>query len=456
MLQVTQAPQGPVLVKQQVPLSGIASTDYAGKMLTITIDGKYKTNGPVVNADGTWECLFVFNQAGNRRFKVEVGGESAEIPITVVAEASQIKRVRFTTVPSRLEAKQSGVIEGEAENYPDGSQLLLRADGQYELARPAVQDGRWQATIGFFQPGKRTIEILGTGQDRATTEIEVVAAPSRQPRVSFTNPPKQVKVEDSITLTGTAENYSDGAQLVLRADQKFELARPRVQDGKWQAETGFRQPGNRLIEIIGSDQDKAQITLAVQAPPPPAFQVLSRSTWTSNPTPTSLPNLQPRRITIHHTATSGAPSPSATQSQEAARMRAIRDIHLARPYADLGYHFIIMPSGRVYEGRSERKVGAHDVINDGLGIAFDGIYTSATINQQQFQTAVALCTMLCRRYGFTDPVTPVPTPTDFNPSVRNIPLICGHRDRVATECPGNEAGRNVRLPDIRQAVKAQL
>jgi hypothetical protein len=547
MLQVTQAPQGPVLVKQQIPISGVAPTTYAGQNLIITIDGKYKTTGPLVQPDGAWECLFVFNQAGNRRFRIEVGNESAEFPVQVVAELSPGQRLQFTRVPSRLEAKQSGVFEGIASGYANGTQLLLRADGRFELARPVVQNGKWQATLSFNDAGKRTIEIVGSGQDRAQaeieivpaanqqvlrftkvpqrleaqqsgviegeavnfadgtqlllradrqyelarpvvqdehwqatigfnqagkrlleitgssvqaqTEIEIIPAPNRQPRVSFTNPPRQVKVEDSITLTGRAENYPEGAQLVLRADQKYELARPRVQNGQWQAETGFRQPGTRLIEIIGSDQDKAQITLQVQAPSTPGFQILPRSAWTNNPTPSFLPNLQPKRITLHHTATSGAPAPTATQAQEAARMRLIRDTHLARPYSDIGYHFIIMPSGRVYEGRDEQKVGAHDVINDGLGIAFDGFYTSATITQQQYQTAVTLCTLLCRRYGFRDPITPVPTPVDvqsFGVSSRNIPLICGHRDRVATECPGTDGGRTVRLPEIRQAVKAQL
>ena len=137
-------------------------------------------------------------------------------------------------------------------------------------------------------------------------------------------------------------------------------------------------------------------------------------------------------------------------------MRSIYRSHVqGNGWSDIGYHFIIMPSGRIYEARSERKRGAHDVINDGLGVAFDGVYSDKTISAQQFQSAVALCTVLCRRYGFKDPVTPVPTPTaEFG--TRNLPLICGHRDRVSTECPGSPGGRTVRLEDIRQTVKKQL
>jgi hypothetical protein len=137
-------------------------------------------------------------------------------------------------------------------------------------------------------------------------------------------------------------------------------------------------------------------------------------------------------------------------------MRVIWNGHVnGNGWADIGYHFVIMPSGRVYAARSEAKRGAHDQINDGLGIAFDGIYTSATINAQMYNSAVALCTILCKRYDITDVVTPIPTPTaDFG--TRNLPRMMGHRDRVATECPGSEAGRTVRLPEIRQAVNAQI
>lgn len=456
MIQVTQVPQGPVLVQQRFSILGVASTTYAGRNLVLTVDGAYRTNGPEVKSDGTWQVDFLFQQAGNRRLKIEIDNESTEVVIAVVNEIPQAKRLRFTKVPQRLQAGQAGVIEGAADNYADGTQLLLRADREFELARPTVQSGNWRATIGFYQPGRRVIEILGSGQDRAQTELEIVAAPSREPRVSFTNPPKQVKAEQVVTLTGAAENYSDGDQLILRADQKQELARPQVRDNQWQATTLFRQPGNRLIEIIGSEQDKAQIVIEVQGAPASSFKVLSRSSWTSNPSPSSLPNLQPKRLTIHHTALSGAPAASSSQAQDAARMRVIWNSHVnGNGWSDIGYHFIIMPSGRVFEARSERKRGAHDVVNDGLGIAFDGIYSSATINQQQYQAAVSLCTLLCQRYGISDPVTPVPTATaDYG--TRNLPRILAHRDRVATQCPGTEGGRTVRLSEIRQAVKAQL
>lgn len=457
MLQVTQAPQSPVLVEQRFSILGVASTAYAGQVLVIIVDGLYKTNGPVIKPDGTWQVDFLFQSAGSRRLKLEVGTDSTELVISVVTSLPQAQQLQFTQIPTRVQVQQAIAVEGTARNYPDGTVLLLKADRQFELARPIVQSGLWRATISFSQPGGRLIEISSLdGQNRAQVDLEVIAVQPRPPRVSFTNPPKQARAEEVIVLTGEAENYNDGDQLILRADGRNELARPRVQDGKWQAQTLFRQAGNRLIEIIGSEQDKAQFILEVLGAPPSSFQILARAAWTNNATPASLANLSPRRITIHHTALSGAPPATATQVTDAARMRYIWNSHInGNGWSDIGYHFIIMPSGRVFSARSELKRGAHDVINDGLGVAFDGIYNSATINQKQFDAAVALCTVLCRRYGIKDPVTPVPTPTaDFG--TRNLPLILGHRDRVATQCPGSEGGRTVRLADLRQAVRAQL
>jgi len=457
MLQITQAPTSPVVINQRFSILGVASVSSAGLRLSLLVDGRFRTDGPEVRPDGTWQVDFLFTAAGNRRLRIEVAGDSTEIVIPVVTSLPQAQRLRITQIPTRLPVLQSTVIEGDAENFPDGTVLQLRSDRQFELARPVVTNERWRATVGFNQPGRRLIEIRTfDNSHRAEAEIDVVAIQPPQPRVSFVNPPRQVREETVVTLEGNAENYQDGDQLILVADKSNELARPRVQDQKWQANTLFRQPGNRLIEIIGSEQDRAQTIIEVLAAPPNTFQILARTAWTNNPTPSSLPNLAPRRITIHHTALTGAPASNATQAQDAARMRLIWNSHVnGNGWSDIGYHFIIMPSGRVFSARSELKRGAHDVINDGLGVAFDGIYTSATINQKQFDSAVALCTVLSRRYGFRNVVTPVPTPTaDFG--TRNLPLILGHRDRVATSCPGAEGGRTVRLAEIRTAVNAQL
>lgn len=458
MIKITQAPTAPVQVRQQFSIAGVAAVEQVGKALTLVVDNSYRTKGPIIAADGSWEVNFLFTQAGDRRLRLEVDSESAETVIRVVNSAVQ-RWLNFTNPPQQVETSKSIILQGDAEGYSDGTQLLLRADGIYELARPQVQAEKWQAAIGFTKAGNRRIEVIGSGEDRAEITLKVVAAappPPRPPRLSFTTPPPRVQADKAFLLQGNATDYNDGDQLILRSDQVYELARPRVKSGKWEAAVLLRQAGKRLVEVLGSEQDRAQITIEVQGTPSQDFAVLPRSTWTNVPTPISLPTLQPKRITLHHTALASAPSVNATQAQEAERMRLIYNSHVyGNGWSDIGYHFIVMPSGRVFSARAEQRRGAHDQVNDGLGISFDGIFTSNTISEKQYQSAVSLCTQLCKRYGFRNILTPVPTPTaDFG--TKNLPLIVGHRDRVQTACPGTAGGRTVRMDEIRRAVNARL
>lgn len=454
MLQIIQAPQGPILVKQQFLVMGIASINYVGRTLTLTIDNQYTTTGPKVAADGTWQLNFLFQQAGSRRLRMAIDNDSVEVTLNVVVA---LPRLQFTQFPTRATVGQAITFAGEAKGYTNGTALVLRVDGRFEIARPVVQAERWQAPVSFNQAGTRLVEIIGSGQDRADITLVVDPAPPRPPRLSFTNPPQRITVQQAVRITGDAIDYANGEQLVLRADQVYTLARPQVMNQQWEAQIFFNQAGKRLLEIVGSEQDKAQTVIEVQAAPAGQLQIQARTSWRAEPTPAEVPNLTaPKGITIHHTALTGALSASATLAQEAARMRYIWSSHVnGNGWIDIGYHYIIMPSGRAFEARSERKRGAHDSINDGLGVAFDGIYSSATISQQQYQSAVALCVILCKRYGITNAITPIPTIT-ASFGTRNLPPIFGHRDRVATECPGTEGGRTVRLSEIRQTVNGQL
>jgi len=352
--------------------------------------------------------------------------------------------------------QQKFAVLGTTSPDNAGKALELLIDDQFKTPGPPVApDGSWRVEFLFLQPGKRHLEIV-LGSDSVDVPIEVVATAPKavvSSRLRFGPLPTNVRAEEAFILRGVADKYQDGDQLILRADRTIELARPRVVAGQWQATVLFHQAGQRLVEIIGSEQDRAQTTLDIK---PADLDIQARSVWTNKPTPVDVANLQPQRITIHHTYVSPTLSANASPTEEIQRMRQLWQIHVqGNGWSDVGYHYVIMPSGRIYEARFERKRGAHDVINDGLGIAFDGVFTSATITPAQFQSAIALCTKLCQRYGIKDPTTLVPTPT-ANFGTRNLPRIIGHRDRVQTECPGSQGGKTVRLEEIRQAVKRQL
>ncbi len=208
------------------------------------------------------------------------------------------------------------------------------------------------------------------------------------------------------------------------------------------------------------DQDRTEIKLRLESGD---VSIISRRTWGARNSSNSLADLpNPKRITIHHTVFPTL-SAAASQADEQTRMRALQSSHMDRrvgPFSDIGYHYVIMPSGRIYEGRPNGKKGAHDTLNDGFGIAMEGSFqlSGSRITDQQFNSVVALCTQLCKRMGISDPTTLVSTPIKKRgkPSPVNLPRIVGHEDRGDTACPGMPGGTSVRLDEIRQAVKKAL
>lgn len=384
--------------------------------------------------------------------------------------------LKITQAPTTpVQPRQKFTILGTASPSDASKNLLLIIDDQFKVTGPLVDmDGSWRVEFLFQQAGDRHLTIALGDHDSVSLTIRVAATPGdvkpvppistpapvpapTGTRVSFTNVPTLIRADTAFTVGGVATGYEDGDLLVIRVDRTIELGRPRVRDGKWQSALLFNKSGRRLLEIVGSAQDKSQVVLEVlPAPAVSDLQILPRNVWRSQATPPDLPNLQPRRITIHHTFIGPTLPTNASPDAEQQRMQNIWRSHVqGNGWGDIGYHYIIMPSGRIYEARAEQKRGAHDVVNDGVGIAFDGVYSTVTIAPAQFQAAVALCTRLFQRYNWGDPTVPVPTPT-ANFGTRNLPLICSHRDRVATECPGSEGGRTVRLDDIRRGVKSRL
>ena len=273
--------------------------------------------------------------------------------------------------------------------------------------------------------------------------------------LSITSIPNSVKAGETFIVEGKADNFEDGDELLILVDQRFAVARPKINNERWSANLVFNQSGLRQIEIIASDQERIETTLDVQ---PGDVQIIPRNVWNAQAPRANLPNLNAKRITLHHTVYPTL-SIGASTNEEEARMRTIQNSHFARSFSDIGYHFVIMPSGRIYEGRSDRKRGAHDTINDGFGISFDGSYQllNSSITDRQFNSAVALCIQLCRRIGISDPTTLVSTPTALpgNPR-KNLPRILGHQDRFQTDCPGVPGGKTVKMEEIRQAVKDSL
>lgn len=92
---------------------------------------------------------------------------------------------------------------------------------------------------------------------------------------------------------------------------------------------------------------------------PQMANVLPRSSWTRG-TPNIAdinPMLPVQWITVHHDGMT--PFMATDYASSASRIELIRNGHRGKGWADIGYHFIIDRSGRVWEGRELCYQGAH-------------------------------------------------------------------------------------------------
>jgi len=87
-----------------------------------------------------------------------------------------------------------------------------------------------------------------------------------------------------------------------------------------------------------------------------------------------------RQLVLHHTAIRDPALNGGDRAPEAAYMRRIERLHLERGWLAIGYHFVVMPSGRVYEGRPVWAVGAHAEMHnqDSVSIALAGNFEEET------------------------------------------------------------------------------
>lgn len=170
-------------------------------------------------------------------------------------------------------------------------------------------------------------------------------------------------------------------------------------------------------------------------------------------------------VTIHHTATANEdPDPAAT-------MRAIQFDHsVTRAFGDIGYHLAIDESGRVYEGRwsgddplpvlgstagpdgrplmnNAAHVGGFNAGN--VGIALIGDLTTRPPTDVARRTLTRVLATLVTVAGL-DPLGTTAYVNPISGAARTVGTVSGHRDWLATECPGGTFGTV--LPELRRDV----
>ncbi|MFC8448040.1 peptidoglycan recognition family protein [Kitasatospora sp. NPDC057223] len=183
------------------------------------------------------------------------------------------------------------------------------------------------------------------------------------------------------------------------------------------------------------------------------IQYLSRAAWGADEskrfkngvenTPTAYYPLQ--ALTVHHTDGINAdPDPAAT-------VRAIYEYHaVTLDWGDIGYHFLIDEAGRVYEGRysGTDPLPAHDAsgnmvtafhsagYNSGnLGIALLGTLSGQLPTEAARRSLTLLLAGLSFWHGL-DPEAAITFVNPVNGVTKAARTISGHRDWLATDCPG--------------------
>ncbi len=141
---------------------------------------------------------------------------------------------------------------------------------------------------------------------------------------------------------------------------------------------------------------KRAATASVSSPP-----ILPRTAWGARRSRSNLDAMTSIwRITVHHTATKlGGTS---TRLAAAAIKTFQRQHQDEKGWADIGYHFVIDPAGRIWEGRSLSYQGAHagsPELNAGnVGIALIGDFTVQQPTASQKKSLADLLASLCARY----------------------------------------------------------
>ncbi|MBP8301699.1 MAG: N-acetylmuramoyl-L-alanine amidase, partial [Planctomycetes bacterium] len=158
---------------------------------------------------------------------------------------------------------------------------------------------------------------------------------------------------------------------------------------------------------------------------PSAVKILARSAWDAKAADRSNlePMVRPSRLTIHHSAMYFRDTRPASCK---AQLQMIQREHMGnRGYGDIGYHYLIDPSGRVWEGREMRWQGAHasgdnNIAN--IGVCLLGNFMRGRSGQgptpAQVTSMQQLVVSLMARYRF------------------GADAIHCHSDFKATECPG--------------------
>ena len=128
------------------------------------------------------------------------------------------------------------------------------------------------------------------------------------------------------------------------------------------------------------------------------------------------------RITVHHSATGTRELGGGSEREVAEELRHTQRVHMEdRGFGDIGYHFLIDPKGRIYEGRSLAYQGAHSYGQnnvDNIGVCLLGNFDVERPTPQALAVLERLVEALRERHRI------------------RLDHVYGHDHFRTTQCPG--------------------
>lgn len=185
-------------------------------------------------------------------------------------------------------------------------------------------------------------------------------------------------------------------------------------------------PNQRERARMGLDQ-----LAQAESPQTSGLTVRPRSSWNAaSPNTWDIDRANGRwtRITVHHTAMLARNLRNVSATTAGYAIAQIQNQHMGvNGWADLGYHFMIDPDGRVWEGRSMQYVGAHASRDPrtganhnlgNIGVCLLGNFEQENPSSEALASLENLLDGLRQKYG--------------------IPhnQVYGHTHFKATDCPG--------------------
>jgi hypothetical protein len=170
-----------------------------------------------------------------------------------------------------------------------------------------------------------------------------------------------------------------------------------------------------------------------------SLTVLVRTAWNRLTPVNPFDPSRPGRLTVHHTAIARYEADTSAEALD--MVYRIQREHRARGYDDIGYNFLIDPTGRVIEGRGAEVQGSHsgpDQNAGNVGISLMGHFDRESPTAAQSDALERLGGFLAFAYSI---------------DTRADSFLVGHRDvpNAETECPG--ANGYARLPAWRAAIR---